>query len=100
MLLVSSVPWALSWLGPISRWQQFAGGDLAGHIHQPPARGPGRPPQPLKGRLGVQALAAHHHPLGLLDQPPMRQSSLQLVASRPLTWAVTAAVSRLAASPA
>jgi hypothetical protein len=32
-----------------------------------------------KGRLGVQPLPAHHHPFGLLDQPPVLQGGLELV---------------------
>ena len=38
--------------------QRLTGGHVLGHISQPPGRGPSRPPQPLKRRLGVQVFAA------------------------------------------
>ena len=60
-------------------WQGLAGGHLPGHISQPPSRGPGRRTQALEGGLGIQLLAAHDDPFGLLDQPPMLQGGLQLI---------------------
>jgi hypothetical protein len=43
--------------------QRLADGHVPGHIGQPPGRGPGRPPQPLEGGLGVQPYAAISTPL-------------------------------------
>src|SRR5215217_340884 len=64
--------------------QGLAAGHVLGHIGQPPGGIPGRPPQPLKGGLGVQLLAAHDDPFGLLDQPPVLQGGLQLISQPPL----------------
>jgi hypothetical protein len=73
----SSLPWAWPWLGPVGQRERRAGGHLPGH--QPPGRGTGHPRQPLKGRLRIQPLSAHQHPLGLLDQSAVLQRGLQLV---------------------
>jgi hypothetical protein len=64
--------------------QGLAAGHVPGHISQPPGRGAGRPPQPLKRGLGVQVLPAHQHPLGLLNQPAVVQGGLQLLGQSPL----------------
>jgi hypothetical protein len=72
----------LGQLAPVGG-QRLTRRHVLGHIGQPPGRGPGRVPQPLKGGLGIQLLTAHDHPLGLLDQPAMLQGGLELVGQPP-----------------
>src|SRR5829696_5853597 len=56
------------------------------------------PPHPLKGRLGIQPLAAISTPLACSISQRCSRAACNWPASRPLTSAVTAALSRLATS--
>jgi hypothetical protein len=77
--------------------QRLAHGHLPGHIGQPPGRGPGPPPT-ARRRSGRPAVRGHQHPLACSISHPCPSVACSWPASRPLTSAVTAALSRLATS--
>jgi hypothetical protein len=76
---------ALVWLGPRrpGPWQGLSVGDLAGHVGQLAARGPGRSAQVGERLLIIQAFAFHQRALSPLDQAPRVQGDLELLGQGP-----------------